>query len=57
MDLNQLLENDKEWRKFMLLEIREMRKEITSLKVKLGIVSTVFGLIGGSLGAVAKKFL
>lgn len=53
-ELDRVLNNDKEWRRYLLEELKEIRKEqrdmivtMTTLKVKLGVISAVFGLLGG----------
>jgi hypothetical protein len=44
-DLDQLLDNEREWRRYMIERIEEHRKEITHIKVW----SMVFRLVGGAL--------
>lgn len=53
-ELDRILGNDKEWRKFLLQKMeaiereqREMIITMTTLKVKLGFISAIFGLVGG----------
>jgi hypothetical protein len=53
-ELDRILGNDKEWRKFLLQKIEAIEKEqrdmlitLTTLKIKLGFISAVFGLLGG----------
>lgn len=53
-ELDRILGNDKEWRKYLLTKMEAIEKEqremiitLTTLKVKLGFISAVFGLIGG----------
>lgn len=48
--MNQELENEKEWRRFLMSEIAEIKKSqqetlvtITTLKLKIGAISMVFG--------------
>jgi hypothetical protein len=53
-ELDRILGNDKEWRKYLLMKMEAIEKEqremiitLTTLKVKLGFISAVFGLLGG----------
>lgn len=53
-ELERILGNDKEWRKYLLSKMEAIEKEqremiitLTTLKVKLGFISAVFGLLGG----------
>lgn len=53
-EIDRILGNDKEWRKFLLQKIEAIEKEqremiitMTTLKVKLGFISAIFGLVGG----------
>jgi hypothetical protein len=53
-ELDRILGNDKEWRKFLLQKMEAIEKEqremiitMTTLKVKLGFISAIFGLVGG----------
>ena len=53
-ELDRILGNDKEWRKFLLQKMDAIEKEqremvitMTTLKVKLGFISAIFGLVGG----------
>jgi hypothetical protein len=53
-ELDRILGNDKEWRKFLLSKMEVIEKEqreiiisLTTLKVKLGFISAVFGILGG----------
>lgn len=53
-EIDRVLSNDKEWRRYLLEELKEIKKEqremvitMTTLKVKLGIISAVFGILGG----------
>ena len=53
-ELDRILSNDKEWRKYLLTKMEAIEKEqretiitLTTLKVKLGFISAVFGLLGG----------
>jgi len=53
-ELDRILGNDKEWRKYLLTKMEAIEKEqremiitLTTLKVKLGFISAVFGLLGG----------
>ena len=53
-ELDRILGNDKEWRKFLLQKMEAIEKEqreiiitMTTLKVKLGFISAIFGIVGG----------
>ena len=55
-ELERILGNNKEWRRFLLTKIDTMEREqrdmiitITTLKVKIGFIASVFGLLGGYL--------
>ena len=57
-ELNLLVSNDREWRKFLITEIRELRKEqgetaltVNTLKVKVGFISAFIGFVAGIIGA------
>lgn len=57
-ELQAIVNNEREWRKTMYRELLETRRELhefkvemttvtTSLKVKIGLASSIFGFIGG----------
>ena len=60
----ELLENEKEWRRFLAKEVAEIKKNqndmmvtITTLKIKVGAISSVFGAIGAIIVSfITKKF-
>jgi len=50
--MNQEIENEKEWRRYLMSEISEIKKSqqetlvtLTTLKLKVGAISMVFGAI------------
>lgn len=58
-DRELVIDNDREWRKFMLNQIETIRESqtsmlitVTTLKVKFGLIGGFFGFLGGSLGAL-----
>lgn len=60
-EVDKLLENEREWRRYMIREMRDLKTEVhqlriltTTLKVKYGLVATIFGFIGGFLGPLIK---
>lgn len=63
-DISLIISNEKEWRKHTLEEMRELRKTqlellvtVSTLKVKVGFISGVFGAITGAIATVlSKKF-
>lgn len=63
-DINLIISNEKEWRKHTLEEMRELRKTqqellitVSTLKVKVGLISGIFGTIAGALATMfSKKF-
>lgn len=62
-EVGQLLENEKEWRRYMIQEMKDLKKEVhqlsiltTTLKVKYGLIAGFFGFIGGFLGPLLKYF-
>lgn len=61
--LEQIVTNEKEWRKLLYKKIESMEEDqkqfkkdyfitITTLKVKHGILSAFFGVIGGSIATL-----
>lgn len=57
-ELNRIVSNDREWRKFIISEIKELRKEssetalqVNTLKVKAGFFSAIIGFVAGLIGA------
>lgn len=59
-EYDQIIENEREWRRHLLTEIAEikaghieLKKEMGTLKVR---VATISAIIGGSLGALFKKW-
>lgn len=62
-NVDQLLENEREWRRYMIKEMGELKVEVhelriltTTLKVKYGLIATIFGFIGGFIGPLFKYF-
>ena len=57
-EIDRIVRNDREWRKFIIGEIRELRKEsselaltVNTLKVKVGFISALIGFVTGVLGS------
>lgn len=57
-EINRIVSNDREWRKFLLSEIRDIKKEqgemsleMNTLKVKVAVFSSVFGTVFGAATA------
>ena len=55
-EFDRIISNDKEWRRYLLQKIDDIEKEqkemiitLTTLKIKLGFISAVFGVLGGYL--------
>jgi hypothetical protein len=51
--MKDLLESEKEWRRFLMSEVQDIKKTqnemlltMTTLKIKIGAFSSVFGAIG-----------
>jgi hypothetical protein len=60
-DVKALLENEQEWRRYMIKEMDSLKREVhelriltTTLKVKYGMIATTFGIIGGFVGSLLK---
>jgi hypothetical protein len=58
------LGNEREWRKFLMSEIKDLRHEVaqinitvTTLKIKIGLASSFFGFLAGALATVISKKL
>jgi len=41
-----LLENEKEWRRHLLKEVGDIKKELSNLRIKVAVIGSFFGLIG-----------
>lgn len=57
-ELNRIVNNDREWRKFMINEIREIRKEqgefslvVNTLKIKVAFFSGIIGAVAGLISS------
>ncbi len=44
--LEVVVENQVEWRKHMLNEIKEIRKEVSGLRSRVAFMGSIFGIIG-----------
>jgi hypothetical protein len=62
-ELDLVVDNEKEWRTYILKELRDMRKEqsamsaiVTGLRVKVALFGSVFGFITGVFGSVLTKY-
>jgi len=51
--MNQDIENEREWRRHLMSEVSDIKKNqqellvtVTSLKVKIGAISVIFGALG-----------
>jgi hypothetical protein len=63
-DLEILVNNESEWRRYILQELSDLRKgqtdllvTATTLKVKFGIIGSVFGAISGVVGSLVVDFI
>ena len=53
MDIEKILENEKEWRRFVVQEHKELRKEVEELRKDLGIFKIkTFGFLSSLVAAV-----
>lgn len=58
-DIEGLIHNESEWRRFILAELAEVKKNqtdllvtVTTLKVKFGLIGAVFGSIAGGVATL-----
>lgn len=63
-DIESLVNNESEWRRFILSELAEVKKNqtellitVTTLKVKFGVIGAVFGSLAGAIGSMFIDFL
>lgn len=40
------IENEKEWRRELYTEVKEIRKELASLRVRVAVIGSFFGMAG-----------
>lgn len=46
VDIKDIIDNEREWRKVMYKEITEIRKELWAMRVKVASFGSVFGILG-----------
>jgi len=63
-EVEHLVNNEAEWRRYIMAELSDMKKNqtellitVTTLKVKFGVIGSVFGAIAGVVGSLFVDFM
>lgn len=63
-ELDRIVSHEKEWRKHVLREMEQIKKDqlnlmitVTTLKLKMGIITGSVGIVFGFVGAIIQKKL
>ena len=56
-NIEKLLENEKEWRRYMLKKVDRIDSGLNALKVKVGVISATIGMASGLVSSYVLKKL
>ena len=51
------IENEREWRRALYSEVKEIRRDISNLRVKMAVIGAFFGLVGSGILDAVKSAL